>query len=203
MTRDAFSLGGIFHGAVEVFGEEWSFGYCPTGTGVRLAARAPAVFYLTLPPAAHRAPSPPASTLRSAETSRLPLQVYSCAPRSNPNYTYRESLALGVTSVTPGQLRRCVEALQDDWPGGSYDLLSRNCNTFCDALCAALGVGPPPAWVNRFAQQGDELRRMYETGAETLSTATTWLRDRRAAARRGRGGRGRPHKSWWSSLLGA
>jgi len=34
-TRDTFGLGGIFHGAVEVNGEEWSFGYCPYGTGVR------------------------------------------------------------------------------------------------------------------------------------------------------------------------
>ena len=34
-TRDTFGLGGIFHGAVEVNGEEYSFGYCPYGTGVR------------------------------------------------------------------------------------------------------------------------------------------------------------------------
>lgn len=34
-TRDTFGVGGIFHGAVEVNGEEWSFGYCPYGTGVR------------------------------------------------------------------------------------------------------------------------------------------------------------------------
>ena len=33
-TRDTFGLGGIFHGAVEVNGEEYSFGYCPYGTGV-------------------------------------------------------------------------------------------------------------------------------------------------------------------------
>lgn len=35
-TRDTFGVGGIFHGAVEVNGEEWSFGYCPYGTGVRV-----------------------------------------------------------------------------------------------------------------------------------------------------------------------
>ena len=37
-TRDTFGLGGIFHGAVEVNGEEWSFGYCPYGTGVSAMA---------------------------------------------------------------------------------------------------------------------------------------------------------------------
>lgn len=38
-TRDTFGVGGIFHGAVEVNGEEWSFGYCPYGTGVRTQGR--------------------------------------------------------------------------------------------------------------------------------------------------------------------
>lgn len=27
-------LGGVFHGAIEIMGEEWSFGYCLHGTGV-------------------------------------------------------------------------------------------------------------------------------------------------------------------------
>lgn len=30
----AIGFGGMFHGAVEVYGEEWSFGFCPQGTGV-------------------------------------------------------------------------------------------------------------------------------------------------------------------------
>ena len=30
----AIGFGGVFHGAVEVYGEEWSFGYCQQGTGV-------------------------------------------------------------------------------------------------------------------------------------------------------------------------
>lgn len=38
-TKDTLGAGGIFHGAVEVNGDEWSFGYCERGTGVRLASR--------------------------------------------------------------------------------------------------------------------------------------------------------------------
>ena len=34
-TRDTFGVGGIFHGAIEIASQEWSFGYCPYGTGVR------------------------------------------------------------------------------------------------------------------------------------------------------------------------
>lgn len=33
VTRE-LSWGGIFHGAIEVYGQEWSFGYVATGTGV-------------------------------------------------------------------------------------------------------------------------------------------------------------------------
>lgn len=38
-------LGGVFHGAVEVFGEEWSFGYCLNGTGVYACAPKKNPFY--------------------------------------------------------------------------------------------------------------------------------------------------------------
>eukprot|EP00793_Prasinoderma_coloniale_P000264 PRCOL_00005774-RA len=31
---DQLGYGGVFHGAVEVYGREWSFGYCPKGSGV-------------------------------------------------------------------------------------------------------------------------------------------------------------------------
>eukprot|EP00191_Tetraselmis_sp_GSL018_P023658 CAMPEP_0177628134 /NCGR_PEP_ID=MMETSP0419_2-20121207/31587_1 /TAXON_ID=582737 /ORGANISM="Tetraselmis sp., Strain GSL018" /LENGTH=632 /DNA_ID=CAMNT_0019129359 /DNA_START=92 /DNA_END=1989 /DNA_ORIENTATION=+ len=33
LTRD-ISVGGLFHGAVEVYGREWSFGFCEEGSGV-------------------------------------------------------------------------------------------------------------------------------------------------------------------------
>jgi hypothetical protein len=109
-TRDALNVGGIFHGGVEIFGDEWSFGYCPSGTG-----------------------------------------VYRCAPRKNPMYAYRESVPLGVTSLSPARVKACVSALRATWMGTDYDVLGRNCNHFCEALCAALGCEGPPRWLNSFA----------------------------------------------------
>ena len=35
-TRNLVGLGGIFHGAIELFNEEVSYGYCDSGTGVYL-----------------------------------------------------------------------------------------------------------------------------------------------------------------------
>lgn len=35
----------------------------------------------------------------------LVAQVYSCTPKGNPNYTFRESIPLGVTSISTPQAR--------------------------------------------------------------------------------------------------
>lgn len=113
-TKDILGAGGIFHGAIEVNGDEWSFGYCDRGSG-----------------------------------------VYCCRPRGNTGYTYRESAPLGVSALSPARVRNILTALQIAWQGHEYDLLARNCNHFCEAFAAQLGVGSLPAWVNRFATNAD------------------------------------------------
>lgn len=113
--KDRIGLGGIFHSAVQVHGnEEWSFGFCEIGSG-----------------------------------------VFSCPPRGNPMYTYRESIVLGETSRSILEVKQILRELSREWPGDSYDLLSRNCNHFCDAFCERLGIMKLPAWINRFANVGD------------------------------------------------
>eukprot|EP00811_Abedinium_folium_P005222 NODE_14808_length_1084_cov_6.211076.p2 GENE.NODE_14808_length_1084_cov_6.211076~~NODE_14808_length_1084_cov_6.211076.p2 ORF type:complete len:277 (+),score=100.32 NODE_14808_length_1084_cov_6.211076:96-833(+) len=54
---------------------------------------------------------------------------------------------------------RIVEELRREFPASSYDLMSRNCNTFSDALCKRLCNGQGiPSWVNRLAGVGGALR---------------------------------------------
>lgn len=113
--KDGIGLGGIFHSAVQVHGdEEWSFGFCEQGSG-----------------------------------------VFSCPPSKNPMYTYRERMVLGKTNCPMFEVNQILRELSREWPGNSYDLLSRNCNHFCDELCERLGVPKLPGWVNRFANAGD------------------------------------------------
>ncbi|KAK8945921.1 hypothetical protein KSP40_PGU006731 [Platanthera guangdongensis] len=113
--KDRIGLGGIFHSAIQVYGdEEWSFGFCENGPG-----------------------------------------VFSCPPGKNPMYTYRESLVLGETNCSLFKVKQILRELSRDWPGDSYDLLSKNCNHFCDVFCEKLDVSKLPAWVNRFANAGD------------------------------------------------
>jgi len=115
--RNMLGIGGVFHGGVEVFGKEWSFGFAHSGTG-----------------------------------------VYCCDPKANQMYTYRESVLLGVTSLSQRQVDALIARLKQEWPGAEYDLLEHNCNSFCEAFAKELGVDPPPGWVNRLARGASGLK---------------------------------------------
>ncbi|CAM0912478.1 unnamed protein product [Alopecurus aequalis] len=129
--KDAIGLGGIFHTAIQVYGdEEWSFGYCEHGSG-----------------------------------------VFSCPPCKNPMYTFRESIVLGKTSCSMLKVNQIVRELSWEWPGGSYEILSRNCNHFCNEFCDKLDVPKLPGWVNRFANAGDAALEAADFTAEKLKQA--------------------------------
>ena len=106
--------------------------------------------------------------------------VFSCPSTKNPMYTYREKIVLGKTDCTIFMVNQILRELSREWPGHTYDLLSKNCNHFCDVLCDRLGVPKLPGknhylginvvmcwysrlyvivlltgWVNRFAHAGD------------------------------------------------
>ncbi|OAY48350.1 uncharacterized protein LOC110618185 [Manihot esculenta] len=81
--------------------------------------------------------------------------VFNCPSGKNPMYTYRESIVLGTTNFSIFKVNQILRELSREWLGSSYDLLSKNCNHFCDEFCERLGVPKLPGWVNRFANAGD------------------------------------------------
>ena len=70
--------------------------------------------------------------------------VFSCPNGKNPMYTYRENIVLGQTGLSISEVNRILRELSREWQGNRYDLLSRNCNHFCDAFCERLGVPKLP-----------------------------------------------------------
>ncbi|KAI4351659.1 hypothetical protein L6164_005995 [Bauhinia variegata] len=131
--KDGIGLGGIFHSAVQVYGDdEWSFGFCEQGTG-----------------------------------------VFSCPSGKNPMYTYRESMVLGTTTCSIFKMNQILRELSREWPGCAYDLLSKNCNHFCDEFCERLGVPKLPGWVNRFANAGDTAMEVAGNTALRMRQAKT------------------------------
>lgn len=131
--KDGIGLGGIFHSAVQVYGEdEWSFGFCEQGSG-----------------------------------------VFNCPSGKNPMYTYRECIVLGKTDLSVSKVNQILRELSREWPGDCYDLLSKNCNHFCDEFCERLGVPKLPGWVNRFANAGDTAVEIAGNTAFRLRQAKT------------------------------
>ncbi|MCO5576150.1 hypothetical protein L7F22_029958 [Adiantum nelumboides] len=97
--------------------------------------------------------------------------VFSCPHKGNVFYSFRETISLGHTSLSRLKVTQVLFELGRDWPGSSYDLLSRNCNHFCDAFCERLGVQKLPAWINRFAHVGVVAVEALETTAKRLRQA--------------------------------
>ncbi|KAL7583518.1 uncharacterized protein LOC128129157 [Lactuca sativa] len=51
-------------------------------------------------------------------------------------------------------VRGFMEMLSQDYTGISYNLITRNCNHFCNDACLQLTGNPIPNWINRLARIG-------------------------------------------------
>ena len=67
------------------------------------------------------------------------------------NFRFRESILLGETDFTAGDVRHMVQLLGHEYRGDKYHLISKNCNHFTSALARSLTGRDIPAWVNRLA----------------------------------------------------
>jgi hypothetical protein len=82
--------------------------------------------------------------------------IFEVSPRRCPGYAFREAVLVGSTELTRAEVRALMAELARDFPGDAYNLVSRNCNHFCDAACRRLVAGRAriPRWVNRLAKIG-------------------------------------------------
>lgn len=77
----------------------------------------------------------------------------SCAlPRTAPQHHYRQTIELGFTHLSEDAIANIVSQLIEEYPGNGYNLLHRNCCTFCDDFVMRLGIGSIPTWVHRVAR---------------------------------------------------
>ncbi|KAL5989028.1 hypothetical protein ACLOJK_027130 [Asimina triloba] len=68
-------------------------------------------------------------------------------------------MILGETALSNFIVNQILRQLTGEWPGISYDLLSKNCNHFCDELCERLGVPKLPAMMLELIFVAPRLRK--------------------------------------------
>lgn len=83
--------------------------------------------------------------------------VWLVEPRMNPQHCFRQTVDLGETNLSRNAFTKLISEMREDYPGQSYDMLSKNCCTFAEDLCQRLGVAGIPKWVNRLARIGTRL----------------------------------------------
>jgi len=83
--------------------------------------------------------------------------VYAVPPRCASQHTYRVTCPLGPSQLSEEEVETVIMQLRDKWRGEEYSLLHHNCLDFANALCAKLGVGRIPGWIDRFGRTASSL----------------------------------------------
>jgi len=128
-VNDNLLVGGVFHGGVEVYQKEWSFG--------------------------------------ATEDSRT--GIGAVWPRTHPQHTYRATIHMGNTKLDKDQVYAVLVRMAPEWPGNTYNLIHRNCCTFCNSFLKELGLRRIPGWVDRAARAASQVDKAVQL-ARTLRT---------------------------------
>lgn len=80
--------------------------------------------------------------------------IFEVEPKKCPGFTFRKSILVGKTDTCARDVRVYMEKLAEEYRGNKYNLISRNCNHFCNEVCVKLTQKPIPRWVNRLARLG-------------------------------------------------
>ncbi|KAI3823538.1 hypothetical protein L1987_04977 [Smallanthus sonchifolius] len=80
--------------------------------------------------------------------------IFEVEPKKCPGFTFRKSILIGRTDYDPREVRSFIEKLATEFTGNSYNLITRNCNHFCNDMCLRLTKRAIPSWVNRLARLG-------------------------------------------------
>ncbi|KZV30076.1 deSI-like protein [Dorcoceras hygrometricum] len=80
--------------------------------------------------------------------------IFEGEPKSCDGFTFRKSILIGWTDLNEAQVRGIMEKLAEKYRGDAYNLITKNCNHFCNDACIKLTGNPIPKWINRLARIG-------------------------------------------------
>ncbi|KAI9197751.1 hypothetical protein LWI28_003705 [Acer negundo] len=80
--------------------------------------------------------------------------IFEGEPKQCEGFTFRKTILIGKTDMGPAEVRTVMEELSENYKGIAYNLITKNCNHFCNDACIRLTANPIPSWVNRLARIG-------------------------------------------------
>ncbi|KAL5576101.1 hypothetical protein UlMin_017800 [Ulmus minor] len=80
--------------------------------------------------------------------------IFEGEPKQCEGFTFRKTVLIGKTDMGAAQVRAVMEELAKVYRGNAYNLITKNCNHFCNDACIRLTGNPIPRWVNRLARIG-------------------------------------------------
>ncbi|KAL1340364.1 hypothetical protein HN51_026760 [Arachis hypogaea] len=80
--------------------------------------------------------------------------IFEGEPKRCEGFRFRKTILIGKTDMGPNEVRAVMEELAADYKGNAYNLITKNCNHFCNDTCLRLTGNPIPSWVNRLARIG-------------------------------------------------
>jgi hypothetical protein len=77
--------------------------------------------------------------------------MHTVSPRHfGEEFELLSSTCVGYTKMTPIHLTKLIDLMSPEWPGNSYNLISRNCNHFVEVFLAQIACQyQPPRFINR------------------------------------------------------
>ncbi|KAK9109973.1 hypothetical protein Sjap_018033 [Stephania japonica] len=83
--------------------------------------------------------------------------IFKGKPRKCPGLTFRKSILIGRMDLGPHEVHKFMEELSKSYTGTSYNLITKNCNHFCNDMSLRLLGKQIPRWINRLAKIGEQL----------------------------------------------
>ncbi|KAL5538713.1 hypothetical protein UlMin_044265 [Ulmus minor] len=80
--------------------------------------------------------------------------IFEGEPKQCEGFTFRKTVLIGKIDMGAAQGRAVMEELTKVYRGNAYNLITKNCNHFCNDSCIRLTGNPILHWVNRLARIG-------------------------------------------------
>eukprot|EP00189_Rhodosorus_marinus_P008955 CAMPEP_0184752342 /NCGR_PEP_ID=MMETSP0315-20130426/43530_1 /TAXON_ID=101924 /ORGANISM="Rhodosorus marinus, Strain UTEX LB 2760" /LENGTH=171 /DNA_ID=CAMNT_0027231669 /DNA_START=198 /DNA_END=713 /DNA_ORIENTATION=- len=93
--------------------------------------------------------------------------VFENEPRQAYGAVFREAIPLGKSKHRAQEIPGVIEELATEFSGVSYNLFTRNCNNFSDALGERLTGKRAPQWINRLASYGESIKCFLPPGVDS------------------------------------